>query len=186
MNTTPTTTPAATDDLTDPAWVVSWITAGMSQPAANGETVRAYGKDADNHLVAVRTDSGVLPVHNLPAVIAHQAASPRVDRSHYATARDYARKIIDSALPLLAGVELTTEDLTGPGGYDASAIRGAAIVLPRDLAVFVYADGNAVIHVELVGTMDDAEPLQSAELNTVALPVAAALVASMVRYAAAL
>lgn len=55
---------------TDPATAVSWITASNSDQWFNGQSVRAYGKDRHNHLVAVRTDSGIYPVENLPAILA--------------------------------------------------------------------------------------------------------------------
>lgn len=57
--------------MTDTAWAVTWIAAsgGFTE---KGEPVRAWGKDANGYLVAVRTDSGVYPVDNLPAVMAHE------------------------------------------------------------------------------------------------------------------
>jgi hypothetical protein len=59
------------NDVTKIEWATTWLTAGRLE-FFYGEPVHAYGKDADGHLVAVRIDSGIRPVHNLPAVIAHR------------------------------------------------------------------------------------------------------------------
>jgi len=59
------------DDTTDTSWAASWLTASGGDFFAHGERIRSYGKDANGHLVAVRTDSGTYPVRNLPAVLFH-------------------------------------------------------------------------------------------------------------------
>jgi hypothetical protein len=59
------------NDVTSTKWAVTWLSAS-GRFESNGETTRAYGKDVNGYLVAIRTDSGDRPVHNLAAVIAHR------------------------------------------------------------------------------------------------------------------
>ncbi len=56
------------DSVTNIEWAVSWL-GGCGTQKREGEMIRAYGKDDRNHLVAIRTDSGVYPVRNLAAVM---------------------------------------------------------------------------------------------------------------------
>lgn len=58
-------------ETTDVAWATRWF-GSTGTATQNGEVIRAWGKDEEGYLVAVRTDSGTYPVRSLPAVLAHR------------------------------------------------------------------------------------------------------------------
>ena len=57
---------------TETAWAVRWLAATGAAGPFNGSPIRAWGKDTDGYLVAVRTDQGIFPVQNIGAVLAHR------------------------------------------------------------------------------------------------------------------
>jgi hypothetical protein len=80
------------DATTNLKWAKRWLTAsGLSDAVFNGQTIRAWGKDEAGYLVAVRTDAGIFPVQNLPAVLYHEHPSEPLKIKRLAAKADNGR-----------------------------------------------------------------------------------------------